>query len=145
MFQRERRCPSCEATIGARTVSARPVFASIFIGLALTGCPDKDESETMGSEGSQTSPTAPTSMGDTETSSSESEGEDESSTMPGTSALYGTVDPDTDSTSAGTTGSSGGSESGNETATDTDDTAGSSGGSGGPTTGPSPLYGVAET
>ncbi len=138
MFQNERRCPSCEATIGARTVSARPMFATVMLGLALTGCPDKDEMETMGSEGSATSPTAPTSMGDTETSSV-TEGEEESSTNPGTSALYGTVDPGTDTTGGS---SSSGSESGN--ASDTDGM-GSSSGTDGTTVGPSPLYGVAET
>jgi hypothetical protein len=131
--QHDTRCPSCDATIGERTVSVRPRFAMMIVGLALTGCPGDDGGDTAGDEGA-TAPTASSTMGATETASTD--GDDGSTLTTGVEPLYGepaTTDAQT------TTGASGtGSESGSESGT------GDSGG-GGPTTGPSPLYGVAET
>jgi hypothetical protein len=132
------KCPSCEASIGDRTVVVRAAGAMLVLGLTLTGCPASDDSgETVGDESSETVPTVSTTNGDTG-SSSATEG-DEVTSAATTGPLYGTFatgseDGSTASTTDGESGSSSDSGSGSDTDTDTDGT-----------TGPSPLYGVAET
>jgi hypothetical protein len=141
------RCPSCAATIGERTVSARGAGAMIVMGLALTGCPDRTVGDTAGSEGSATAATESSTMSGTgSATASEASSDGEASTFAEVGPAYGVAVATTDWDPSST--------SGDQTATDTDGTAtdtgtttdstGDDAGTGmGP--GPQPLYGVVES